>query len=444
MAINLASTFNSNKLIRFSLSSMLMMLVLACYTTIDGLFISNYVKPNGIGALNIVMPIITATLALSFMFSTGTNSVISKLMGEDNQPMANRLLTTIYLIAVMVGVVIMGGCLIFKYPLLKLLGANDTLLPLADQYLSTIGWFLPFLFLQDFGQVFFITASKPSFSFIFTLLGGIVNALLDYVFVVKMNLGMQGAALATGIGYLFPAVASVIYFSIRRSDNLCFLRPYFNIKQLLFCFYNGSSEFLSNISYALVTVLINAVMLNIAGVDGVNAIGVILQLQFLQSSLFIGYSIGVLPVISYKFGANDQHQLKAVVKKSIKIILVLSLIIVSVSLIFNRQIIEFYLSSDTSSYHLAVSGFFIYAWSFVVMGLNFFYSMMFTGISDAKNSILIALLRSFVFLIITILVLPKLFGINGVWLAVPVSETLTFIVSYYLYKKYFIKRFIAE
>lgn len=438
--MNLSTKFSTSNLLKFAASSMLMMFVLAAYTAIDGLFISQNVE-NGIGALNIVMPIINGTLALSFMFSTGTNSVISQLMGEKKQHQANSLLSSIYIIAAVVGLVITTVGLLFKIPILQGLGANDNLMPLANSYFSIIIFFIPFLFLQDFGQVYFITASKPGLSLLFTTLGGIANAVLDYVFIVKMHMGMSGAALATGIGYLFPALASIIYLSIQRKDNLCFNKPSFNWRLLLFSFYNGSSEFLSNISATVITILVNFTMLSIAGVDGVDAISVVLQMQFLMASIFIGYSIGVLPIIGYKFGANDYKELKSVVNKSLKIIATMSLLIVVFGLIFYKQIIGAYLPNQSHAYSLAISGFVIYVWTFLVMGFNFFVSMMFTGIGDAARSIIISLLRSFVFSGLFILTLPHLIGINGVWLSIVCSESLTFIISIFLYKKYFINRF---
>lgn len=438
--MNLASHFDLKNLLKFSASSVLMMFVLALYTAIDGLFISNYIS-NGIGALNIIMPIITGTLALSFMFSTGSNSIISKLMGEKKQYAANQLLTAVYIIATIIGFVIFLICFLFKKQIIYFLGANETLYPLANSYLQVIMFFIPFLFLQDFGQVFFITASKPNLSLFFTICGGIANALLDYVFVARLNLGMSGAAFATGIGYLFPAIASIIFLSKKRIDNLCFVKPQFNLKLILFSIYNGSSEFLSNLSSTIITILINFSMLSIASVEGVDAISVVLQIQFLLASLFIGYSIGVLPIISYKFGEHNYQQLLDVVRKSLKIILIASIIIVILGLIFNKNLLKMYLGETNTSYSLATHGFLLFIWLFLFVGANFFISMMFTGISDAKHSILISMFRSLIFPFILIIILPKIFGINGIWLTMPLSEAITFIVGIYYYKKYFIDKF---
>ncbi len=437
----LKQKFDYISLLKFCFPSMMMMFVLALYTTIDGLFISNYVANNGIGALNIIMPIITGILAISFMFSTGFNSIISQLMGEKKQQAANSLLSSVYLLALGIGLIFLLICLFFKDQILMLLGANNNLYYHANQYFSMIMFFIPFLFLQDFGQVFFITASRPIYSLLFTLIGGIVNGVLDYIFLVKMDLGMQGAALATGIGYLIPAIASICYFSFNKKENLAFGKPYFNIKQILKALYNGSSEFFSNISYAIVVILMNSVMMQFSGEIGINALSVILQIQNLQAALFIGYSIGVLPIISYKYGENNYQELMQIVKKSIIIIMILSLMIVIGSLIFKSNIIQAYLGNNQASYQLSIQGFNIYVWGFLIMGLNFFFSMMFTAIGDAKHSIEIALLRSLGCLGISILILPKILGINGLWLAVPLSEMITFLIALYLYYRYFYHKF---
>lgn len=432
---SLNKNFTTIGLIKFSISSMLMMVFLASYTAVDGMFISNFGEDNAMAALNIVMPVISAILALSFMFSTGINSIISKYMGEGKQDKANSMLTTIYIIATIVGIIISLICFIFQDQILHLIGANDLLLPIAKRYFSVIIFFIPFLFLQDFGQVFFITASRPSFAFLFTVIGGVINAILDYVFLVKMNMGISGAALATGIGYLFPSLASIIYFLIRRENNICFGKPEFDWKNLFCGFYNGSSEFIANISQAVTVVFTNFIILSLAGEVGVNAMGVIVQIQFLLVSLFIGYSIGVLPIISYKYGEQNKEQLLSVIKKSVKIVISVSAIMVFGALIFKNQIIGSYLDSSSEEFLIATNGFSIYAWGFLAMGFNFFASMMFTGISDAKSSITIAILRTFVFLGMFMFILPKMFGLTGVFLAVPFAETLTLLVSLFLMKK---------
>ncbi|WP_305768919.1 MATE family efflux transporter [Candidatus Epulonipiscium viviparus] len=432
----LAQTFIPMNLILYSIPTIIMMVLNSTYGIIDGLFISNFVGEDALAATNIAFPVILIAIAIGLMMATGANAIIGKLLGERKEHQARELLSFIYIVAILASVTISTIILVFADEFLTLIGANAALLPLAKEYLVAAAPFLTFILLQIFTQIFLVTAGKPIIGFAACLIGGITNIVLDYVLIVSFDLGLTGAALATGTGYSVGGIFGFLYFLICRRGSLYFVKPRWNFRQLAHSLYNGMSEFVSSTSGAITTVLFNIIMMQIAGESGVAGITVIMYVSTILSAMYMGYSMGVSPVISYKFGAQAHEQLQLINKTSKKVIAVISIVTVVLSIIFAEAAVGIFISPESATFALTVHGFRIYAIAFLFMGFNVFISAMFTALSNGRISAIVSVSRTLVFIVTALVTLPFIFGINGVWVAVPVAEALGIIVSLIYFKKY--------
>ena len=287
---------------------------------------------------------------------------------------------------------------------------------------------------------FFVTASKPHLGLALTILGGVSNIVFDYLFIVVLQMGVAGAAIGTSIGYALPAIISLLYFALNRKGTLYLIKPVFDKNVLLKTCTNGSSEMVTNLAIAIVTLLFNKIMLKYMGENGVAAITIVLYAQFLLTSIFMGFSSGIAPVFSYNYGNNNKVQIKKLFKMSVGIISVLSLAMFLIAILFATPIISVFTSPDSEVFAITYHGFFLFSISYLFTGMNIFSSSMFTAFSNGKVSAMLSFLRTFVFLIAALLILPELMGVDGIWLAVPIAELLAIIVSIttiYKNKEYF-------
>ncbi|OON93873.1 MAG: hypothetical protein ATN31_05045 [Candidatus Epulonipiscioides saccharophilum] len=432
----LAQKFNARSLIIYSLPTIVMMFFNSTYGIVDGLFVSNFIGENALAGCNIAFPILLIAIAISAMMATGSNALIGKYLGEGKDKEAKELLSSIYIIAILFGIMASILIIIFANPLLSVMGANEVLLPYAREYL--INWIpmLTFALLEFFTQSFFITAGKPHLGFIASITGGITNIVLDYVFIVEFAMGIKGAAWATGIGIAVVGIFGLVYFSINRKGTLYFIKPRWNLKEIIQCFYNGISEFVGCISGAITTVLFNIIMMYIAGENGVTGMTVIIYVSGVLSSIFFGYIFGVSPIISYKYGAQAHDQLKLINSTSIKVISIIGVLAMILSIIFAKIAVGIFVSEQSPTFEITVVGFRIYSIAYLFMGFNIFISAMFTSLSNGTISAIISVSRTLVFIVVALLTLPFIFGINGVWFAIPIAELLGLIVSITFFKKY--------
>lgn len=430
----LSRHFTLPKLLKFVFPTIIMMIFMSVYTSVDGAFVSHLISEDALAAVNVVYPVFSVILALGLMFATGSNAIIARKLGEKRPDEAMSFLTLIYICGVLLGTFITAIGLILREPVLAMLGAQDTLYEYASSYYSMLVLFAPMSFLQVFAQNFFVTEGKPSWGLALCAAGGIANIILDYVFIVFTPLGIAGAALATGIGYSIPGVVGVIYFAFNKKGNLHFRRPVCKSKEMLHTCTNGSSELVNNLSIAITTLLFNLTMLRQVGKSGVAAITVILYIQFIQAAVYFGYSQGVAPVISYKYGEANHEQLKYIMKMSIRLILGASFLVVGLSVLFSETAVSLFLSKDSEIFDMTNRGFLIFATSYIFMGLNVFYSAMFTALGNGKISALLSFLRTLVFIVGALLILPQILGVDGIWLAVPLAEALAFAVGIIFYK----------
>ncbi len=433
----LAREFNMSALLKYTLPSMIMMLFMSTYSIIDGIFVSNFVGEQALAAVNLIMPILGVVMAIGLMFATGGNAVIAKFMGQGKTQQAREFLTVLFIIGSILGFLFTATLLFFPDQILNLLNVSENLYPFAKNYMLSLAGFAIPIFFQVFVQSFMVTAGKPTFGLILCLVGGITNIVLDYVFISPdlLNLGIAGAGLATGIGNSVPGILGFLYFIFHRKGDLYFVKPNFNLKLLFESMFNGSSELVGSLATSITTIMFNTILLNMVGDAGVSAISVILYIQMFQNAIYFGYTLGVAPIIAYKYGEGNHKSLHKIINKSLKITAAASVIIVAITLIFADQAVGLFIDEQSTTFEMAKNGLLLFTPAYIFMGFNVLFSSMFTSLSNGKVSAIISIARSLVFIVISLLILPQIFGLNGVWLAIPVAELLAIIVCIYFYFK---------
>lgn len=419
----------TGKVLRFTFPTISMMIFLALYTTIDGLFVSNLVGERALSALNIAYPALSVIIGIGIMLGMGSSAIIAKNIGEDDLEKARRRFTTMTLFGIVIGLLIIPIGLIFCKEIALLLGATETLFKDTVDYLNIMFIFSPFMVLQLLFQSFFVTAGKPNLGLKVIIASGITNIILDYLFIGVFEMGVSGAALGTSLAFMIPSLTGLIYFSKERDSTLYFVKPKWETKVALRASLNGSSEMVSNLAMAVTTFLFNGAMLEFYNEDGVAAITIAQYLQFLLSSAYIGYSMGVLPVISYSYGRKDEKALKDLFKISMKFIALNSVIWFVMSIAIKPSLINIFVDRNSRVFEIASLGWSYFAVSFLFCGFNIFASALFTAFSNGKISALISTLRTFAILVASILLLPKIFGGIGIWVSISVAEGLTLLVA---------------
>jgi len=423
------------KILAFTLPTILMMVFLSLYQMVDGLFIANFVHARALSAVNIVFPVISIIIGTAVMLGTGASAIIARKLGEGEEAVARGQFTFIILFGAGLGVVIAGAGLLWMDPMIYALGATTELFPYCREYMLLLLPSTPFAILQMMFQNFYVAAGRPKLGLAVVAAGGVTNIALDYLFMVRIDMGVTGAALGTGIGYLLPAVFSLFYFSLRRGDLLHFTKPSGPRDLLLPACLNGSSEMVSNMAGAVTTFLFNHMMLFYAGEAGVAAITLSLYLQFLLIAVHLGYATGIAPVFSYQYGRQDGQTIQKLFRISLGFVGVNSLLWYAVSLLGKDVLIGLFARKGSEVFAIAEAGWNLFALSFLLMGVNIFSSALFTAFSDGRTSAIISFLRTFLLLTLCILLMPRVWGLPGVWLSVPVAEGLTVLVSaYYLVK----------
>ena len=431
----LAKEFHALSLIGFAFPSMVMMLFMGLYTIVDTVFVARFVNTNALSSINIVCPVINLIVGLGTMLATGGSAIVAGKMGGGKTQEARSNFTLIMIAGVMIGLIItVTGCL-FLDKIVWGLGASGILFPYCKDYLMIQLLFAIPNITQVLYQNLFVTAGKPALGLALSVLAGIANLVFDYVFIVVLQMGIKGAAIGTGIGYLIPTLAGTIFFLGGRSP-LHFCRPEMDAFVLLKSCSNGVSEMVSQLATAVTTFLFNATMMKLLGEDGVAAITVIIYSQFMLTTLLIGFSMGVAPVISYNYGSKRGKQLKNVVHICFGFIAASSALVFLFSLFAGGTIARIFSGDHDTVFEITNTGFPVFSFSFLFSGGNIFSSAFFTALSNGKASAVISFLRTFGFITIFLLILPKMFGVTGVWLAIPIAEMLTLILTIYLIFRY--------
>lgn len=378
---------------------------------------------------------VNVAIAISTMLGTGGSTIISKYLGEGKKERAREALTQFVVLALVLSFVLLIISEIFLTPISRFLGASDILLADCRMYLGTAMLFAPACMLQAVFQSFLVTAGRPGLGLALMIGAGISNMVLDYVLIVPCQMGIAGAALATGIGQCIPAVCGLCFFLFTRNE-LRFCRFTFSAKEIGSACYNGSSEMVSQLSNAVITFLLNIVMMSLAGENGVAAITILLYGQFLFNAVYMGFSIGISPIIGFQYGAGNRQKLRNIYKIAFLFVIVSSVLVVAVAVIFSPAIVTIF-TKEQRTWELASVGFRIFAINFLFSGINITSSGFFTALSNGKVSALISFSRTLVFIVISLLILPRIFHITGAWLAIFVAEFLTMIISGLMHRKYF-------
>ncbi len=424
-------------ILKFAIPTIAMSVFMSFYTMVDGMFVSNLVGTKALSAINLAAPLIQLVTAISTMLATGGSAVIMKKMGEQKSEEAKEDFTFLILVNVVTGFVMCGLGYLLMDKVFAGMGLSADVSGYCMEYLSRYLLFtVPVLLMNNF-SLYMIASGRATLSLICSVAGGVLNMVLDYVFIAIFGMGIGGAAVATGIGYSVTAVAGLFVFSSKKS-LLHFKKPVIRFRVLANAAANGCSEMATALVTGIITMMFNWTMLRYVGEDGVAAVTIIMYVLMFASSLYTGYSYGVAPMLSYYYGGQDNIKLKKLVCTSLKVIAVISIITVAASFIMTKPLVSVFARPDNPVYGLAVTGNRICTIALFFIGFNIFASGMFTALSNGAVSAILAFSRSFLFMLITMLVLPVVFGVNGIWMATPVAELMALALSlgmFIIYRK---------
>ena len=418
-------------LLMFAAPSIGMMLVISLYTVTDGIFIGRFVGSDALAASNIVYPAFNLVLGLAIMLAAGGSALVAKTLGEGNRELASRRFTLITISGVLLSTFLALMLWLFMGPLLSFLGASPALYDECVNYIVTLLPFFPATTMMMIFNALFIADGRPLQGFLVSVISGLLNALLDYLFMGQLGMGITGAALGTGLGETAAALIGLHYFAYR-SRMIRFQKPALEWRALGQAMYNGSSELVTELSVGITTFLFNIVTFAWAGEDGVAAISVILYAEMLLTSILVGFDNGISPIFSYQFGAKNYRELTRLMRLSLLGITFFSLMSFTCSRLLAEPLIQLFLPADSSAYSITITGFLLFGYSFLLSGFNIFTSGFFTAIGDGKTSAIASFARNLAGIVIFLLLLPKLVGFSGVWLAVPAADLAAFLLSAFL------------
>lgn len=436
MTNRLSREYDGLSLFKFTIPSILNLLFMSVYQMVDAVFIANYVGENALAALNIIYPPISVTLAVTLMLSTGGSAVVAKNMGEGKDKKAKENFTMISVAAVTVVALITALTVVFIDPLLGFLGATDLLRQDSYDYLSVLMPFMPLAAMQTVFQSFMVAAGRPGMGFFLTIMSGVTNIVLDYVFVACLGWGLKGAAIATAIGYSAAAIPGFISFMRGKKGTLRFIKPKPRWRTLGFTCFNGSSEMVANLSISVTTLLFNKLALRYMGEAGVAAITVALYAQFFLTAAFMGYIGGASPIFSFNYGSGNYRRLGVLFRNSFITVVIITVIVTVGAYLLAGPIVSVFIKQSSPVFPLAYHGFLLFSTGYLFAGFNIYASGLFTALQNGTVSAVISFLRTFVLLTVSLIGLPMLIGADGIWLAVPLAELLSCVVSAVFVVKY--------
>ena len=431
MKIQLSDHFSYGRLLRFTAPSIAMMIFTSVYGVVDGFFVSNYAGKTPFAAVNLIMPFLMVIATVGFMFGTGGSALVAKSFGEGEPERANRNFSLFVYVSFALGVVLAVLGIVFIRPISIRLGAEGALLDNCVVYARIILAALPFYVLQLLFQSFFVTAEKPQLGLAVTVSAGLTNMVLDAVLFISLpqQYKLAGAALATALSQVVGGTVPLFYFARKNSSILRLGRTSFDGRAILKACTNGSSEFMSNVSMNIVGMLYNTQLLKFAGENGVAAYGVMMYVSMIFSAAFIGYSIGTAPVVSYHDGARNFPELKSLLRKSLVVIGLFGVCMVASAELLSSRLARMFVGYDAALMELTVSGFQIFALSFIFMGFAIYGSSFFTALNDGLTSAAISFLRTLVFQVAAVLLLPTIWDIDGIWMSIVVAEFMAVVLT---------------
>ena len=429
MGIRLSDHFTYKKLLRFVLPSIAMMVFISVYGVVDGFFVSNFAGKTSFAAINLVMPFVMLLGGIGFMVGTGGTALVSKVLGEGDREKANRYFSMMVFLTLLLGVLLTAVGIAAMEPVARFLGATDAMIADSVLYGRIVVGFTTAFMLQNVFQSFLIAAEKPKLGLLATIAAGLTNILLDALFVGGFGWGVAGAAIATGISQCVGGLLPLFYF-LRPNDSLLRLvRTKPELAPLVKACTNGSSELMSSISSSVVSMVYNFQLLKYIGEDGVSAYGVLMYVQFIFVAIYIGYSVGCAPVIGYHYGAGNRDELKNLLRKSAGIIAVAGVAMLTSSELLAEPLAKIFVGYDAGLLALTTHGMKLYCISFILSGFNIFGSAFFTALNNGTVSAAISFLRTLLFQVVSILTLPLIIGVDGIWLAVVAAEAMALVCT---------------
>lgn len=429
MRIQLSDHFTYQRLLRFVISPILMMICTSLYGIVDGFFVSNYVGKTPFAAVNLVMPVCMAFGTIGIMIGTGGSAVVSKTLGEGKREEANRYFSMLVYFAIGLSLLLSVVGFLFARPISLALGADGKLLEDCVVYSRCLILALTPFVLQNVFQSFFVTAEKPGLSLRMSIAAGLTNMVLDYLFIVVLHWGLAGAAIATGMGQMVGGILPLVYFARRNDSLLRLTRTKLQRQVILKTFGNGASEMVTNLSTSLVNILYNFQLMKLAGENGIAAYGIIMYVNFIFMAIYFGYAIGSSPVVGYHYGAGNHKELKSLLRKSMVLMGGAGILLTALAELLTVPLVAIFANYDAELFAMTCHGFRLYAIAFSVMGINVWGSAFFTALGNGAVSAVISFLRTLVFQIAMVMLLPIFLGINGIWLAIGAAELLALIVT---------------
>jgi len=419
----------SRSFLRFAVPTVIMMVFTSSYVMFDGLIISNTLGTDALAAANLTMPVFSLFSAIGFMFASGGVALVGMKIGEGKTSEANSNFTTITITAIGASLVITVICLLMVGNVVSFLGADEVLKPMTTDYLTYWVLFSPFLILQFLFQQFIIAAGRPGLSLIISISAGLANIGLDLLFIMGFGWGVAGAAVASGLSSVFPALIGIYFFRPGSNSSLRFSTPSKDAAVVGKACSNGVSEMVSEISGSISTLLLNIYMMSLVGPDGVSAITIILYVQFLAMAIIIGYSIGVAPLMAYNYGKGDRDTMSLLYRTSISFTLVFSVFVFAFMELFGGIVVSLFEAGNDHLHEIAVEGIAIHSIAYLFMGLNMYVSSFFTSLSNGLLSAIVSGLRALVLLVPILVLFEASFGLVGLWASIPVTELITVVIA---------------
>ena len=428
-AIQLSDHFTCGKLLRFVLPSIVMMIFTSIYGVVDGLFVSNFAGKTPFAAINLIMPFIMVLGGIGFMIGTGGTALVSKVMGEGDAEKANRYFSMMILFTAIVGVLLTVFGLVFMRPVALFLGATEQMLPDCVLYGRIVIGFTGAFMLQNVFQSFLIAAEKPKLGLLATVAAGVTNMALDALFIAGFHWGVAGAAIATGLSQCVGGLFPLFYFLRPNTSKLRLVRTKLEARVLAGACANGSSELMSNISSSIVSIIYNFQLLKYLGEDGVSAYGVLMYVQFIFVAIFIGYSIGCAPIVGFHYGAQNHDELKNLLRISVRLMAGAGVALTALAFVLASPLAKLFVGYDEGLYTLTCHAFRLFAFAFLFAGFNIFASSFFTALGNGLISAAISFLRTLVFQTSSVLLLPVILDVDGIWYAITVAEVCAMVIS---------------
>ena len=434
--IQLSDHFNYGRLLRFTVPAMVMMIFTSIYSVVDGIFVSNFVGKTAFAAVNLIFPFLMLLGVVGSMLGTGGSALVAKTLGQRDRELANRIFSMLVVAGVVVGVVfcIIGFWLIEDIAVL--LGARGDMVQLCVTYGRIILPALPCFILQYMFQSLLITAERPTLGLAVTVIAGLTNIVLDFLLIVVFDLGLVGAACATALAQTVGGLVPLVYFALPNTSLLRLVKPVYEGRFLVQAATNGLSEFLSSVSMSVVSMLYNWQLMRYIGEDGVAAYGVIMYVAFILMAMAFGYSMGVSPIVSYNYGSGNHAELQNVFRRSLVLVAIMGAVTVALAECLATPLSQLFVGYDEGLFALTRKAFMIYCLSFFLAGFNMFASAFFTALNNGIVSGVIAFGRTMVCETTAVLVLPLLFGMDGIWFAIIVAEVLALMLSASLLLRY--------